>query len=175
MSRLTSNLAFGEWGQIFQGERMTAALLDRLTHRVQIVEANGESFRLRESSEGLALVTEGEDRAACEDASATTAIVRTSRAVRTSVTSASKCAAMPAQTPASLPCSGIRVSRRRGGGGRDVSAPGTSPGSGGGASRARSRRTSTSDDGLSRAPSHVAQYVTPFFSSKSSLFSWFST
>ncbi len=28
---ITSNLAFSDWGQIFQGERMTAALLDRLT------------------------------------------------------------------------------------------------------------------------------------------------
>lgn len=46
---VTSNLAFSEWGQIFQGERMTAALLDRLTHRCQIFEMNGESFRFRES------------------------------------------------------------------------------------------------------------------------------
>ncbi len=29
---VTSNLPFSEWGQIFQGERMTAALLDRLCH-----------------------------------------------------------------------------------------------------------------------------------------------
>lgn len=46
---LTSNLPFGEWGQIFQGERMTAALLDRLTHRCHIFEMNGESYRFRES------------------------------------------------------------------------------------------------------------------------------
>jgi DNA replication protein DnaC len=46
---VTSNLAFSEWGQVFQGERMTAALLDRLTHRCQIFEMNGESFRFRES------------------------------------------------------------------------------------------------------------------------------
>jgi DNA replication protein DnaC len=46
---VTSNLAFGEWGQIFKGERMTAALLDRLTHRCHIFEMNGESFRFRES------------------------------------------------------------------------------------------------------------------------------
>jgi DNA replication protein DnaC len=49
---LTSNLAFGEWGQVFQGERMTAALLDRLTHRCAIFEMNGESFRFRESMKG---------------------------------------------------------------------------------------------------------------------------
>src|SRR5713226_7083811 len=46
---VTSNLAFSEWTQIFQGERMTAALLDRLTHRCQIFEMNSESFRFRES------------------------------------------------------------------------------------------------------------------------------
>jgi len=46
---VTSNLAFGEWVQMFQGERMTAALLDRLTHKCHIFEMNGESFRFRES------------------------------------------------------------------------------------------------------------------------------
>jgi DNA replication protein DnaC len=47
---ITSNLPFSEWGQIFQGERMTAALLDRFTHRCQIFEMNGESYRFREST-----------------------------------------------------------------------------------------------------------------------------
>ena len=46
---ITGNLAFGDWGQVFQGERMTAALLDRLTHRCHIFEMNGESYRFRES------------------------------------------------------------------------------------------------------------------------------
>ena len=46
---VTSNLPFSEWNQIFQGERMTAALLDRLTHRCHIFEMNGESYRFRES------------------------------------------------------------------------------------------------------------------------------
>ncbi len=46
---ITSNLGFGDWGQIFQGERMTAALLDRLTHHCHIFEMNGESYRFRES------------------------------------------------------------------------------------------------------------------------------
>jgi DNA replication protein DnaC len=46
---ITSNLEFGEWGQVFQGERMTAALLDRPTHRCHIFEMNGESYRFRES------------------------------------------------------------------------------------------------------------------------------
>ena len=39
---ITSNLAFGDCGQVFPGERMTAALLDRLTHRCHILEMNGD-------------------------------------------------------------------------------------------------------------------------------------
>jgi len=46
---ITSNLPFGEWGEVFQGERMTAALLDRLTHQCHILELTGESYRFRES------------------------------------------------------------------------------------------------------------------------------
>jgi len=44
---VNTNLAFGEWGQIFQTERLTIALLDRLTHNAQILEMNGESYRLK--------------------------------------------------------------------------------------------------------------------------------
>jgi DNA replication protein DnaC len=47
---VTSNLAFSDWGSIFQGERMTAALLDRFTHRCHIFEINGESYRFREAA-----------------------------------------------------------------------------------------------------------------------------
>ena len=46
---ITSNLSFSDWDQVFQGERMTAALLDRLTHHCHIFEMNGESFRFKES------------------------------------------------------------------------------------------------------------------------------
>jgi DNA replication protein DnaC len=49
---VTTNLAFGDWNQVFQGERMTAALLDRFTHRCHIFEMNGESYRFRESMKG---------------------------------------------------------------------------------------------------------------------------
>lgn len=56
---ITSNLAFGDWGQVFQGERMTAALLDRLTHRCHIFEMNGESFRFRESMKAKKEGTQG--------------------------------------------------------------------------------------------------------------------
>jgi DNA replication protein DnaC len=48
---ITTNLPFGEWAQIFQGERMTAALLDRLTHRCHIFEMNGPSYRFKESTQ----------------------------------------------------------------------------------------------------------------------------
>ena len=43
---VTSNLPFDEWTSIFGSERLTGALLDRLTHHVHILEMNGESFRL---------------------------------------------------------------------------------------------------------------------------------
>ena len=46
---ITSNLPFEEWPQIFGCERLTGALLDRLTHHVHILEMNGESFRLAAS------------------------------------------------------------------------------------------------------------------------------
>ena len=48
---VTSNLPFDEWGGVFQGERMTAASLDRFTHHCTIIEMNGESYRCRESTQ----------------------------------------------------------------------------------------------------------------------------
>ena len=46
---ITSNLPFDEWTEIFGSERLTGALLDRLTHHVHILEMNGDSFRLKQS------------------------------------------------------------------------------------------------------------------------------
>ncbi len=46
---LTSNLDFGDWVQIFGDEKLTAALLDRLTHRAHILLMNGESYRFRQT------------------------------------------------------------------------------------------------------------------------------
>ena len=46
---VTSNLPFDEWTSIFGSERLTGALLDRLTHHVHILEMNGESYRLAQS------------------------------------------------------------------------------------------------------------------------------
>ena len=38
-----------EWTSVFASERLTGALLDRLTHHVHIMEMNGESYRLKQS------------------------------------------------------------------------------------------------------------------------------
>ena len=46
---VTTNLPLEEWVEIMGSERSTGALLDRLTHRVHIIEANGPSYRLQES------------------------------------------------------------------------------------------------------------------------------
>jgi len=46
---LTSNLPFDEWIEVFGSERLTGALLDRLTHHVHILEMNGDSYRLNQS------------------------------------------------------------------------------------------------------------------------------
>lgn len=46
---VTTNLPFENWTEVMGSERLTGALLDRLTHRVHILEANGESYRLRQS------------------------------------------------------------------------------------------------------------------------------
>ncbi len=46
---ITTNLPFEAWTEILGNERLTGALLDRVTHRVHIIEANGESFRLKDA------------------------------------------------------------------------------------------------------------------------------
>ncbi|AHD02228.1 IS21-like element helper ATPase IstB [Leisingera methylohalidivorans] len=46
---ITSNLPFEEWTETFGSERLTGALLDRLTHHVSILEMNGDSYRLAQS------------------------------------------------------------------------------------------------------------------------------
>ncbi len=48
---ITTNLKFADWVQLFGDERLTAALLDRLTHHAHIVELLGESYRFRQRTE----------------------------------------------------------------------------------------------------------------------------
>lgn len=45
---VTTNLKFADWTQIFGDERLTLALLDRLTHKAHILEFTGDSYRLRQ-------------------------------------------------------------------------------------------------------------------------------
>ena len=50
---VTTNLPFEQWTEVCGSERLTGAMLDRLTHRVHIIEANGESYRLKDSQRRL--------------------------------------------------------------------------------------------------------------------------
>jgi DNA replication protein DnaC len=45
---ITTNLPFGEWGQVLGDERLTSGLLDRVTYRSHILEFRGESYRFRQ-------------------------------------------------------------------------------------------------------------------------------
>ena len=53
---VTTNLRFADWTQVFGDERLTAALLDRLTHKAHILEFTGESYRFRQRMEREAQV-----------------------------------------------------------------------------------------------------------------------
>ena len=46
---VTTNLPFGQWTEVLGSERLTGAVLDRLTHRCHILEATGESYRLKDA------------------------------------------------------------------------------------------------------------------------------
>ena len=46
---VTTNLPFEQWTEVMGSERLTGAMLDRITHRVHIIAANGESYRLRDA------------------------------------------------------------------------------------------------------------------------------
>ena len=51
---VTTNLPFDEWTEVFGSERLTGALLDRLTPHVHILEMNGDSYRLHHSRQSAA-------------------------------------------------------------------------------------------------------------------------
>jgi DNA replication protein DnaC len=51
---ITTNLSFERWDEIFKDSVMTAAMIDRLTHKSYILNMNGSSYRLKETREWLA-------------------------------------------------------------------------------------------------------------------------
>jgi len=50
---ITTNLGFDRWEEIFGDRVLTAALVDRITHKAHLVNMNGESYRLKETKELL--------------------------------------------------------------------------------------------------------------------------
>jgi DNA replication protein DnaC len=50
---ITTNLGFADWTQVFGDPVMTAALLDRLTHKAHIVNCQWDSYRLKQSLKGI--------------------------------------------------------------------------------------------------------------------------
>ncbi len=50
---ITTNLSFDRWSEIFGDTVLTAAMVDRLTHKAHIVNMNGKSYRTKETLEWL--------------------------------------------------------------------------------------------------------------------------
>ena len=63
---ITSNLPFEDWTSVLGSERLTGALLDRLTHHVSILTMNGDSYRLRQSAGRRRAATGAEQNQATE-------------------------------------------------------------------------------------------------------------
>jgi hypothetical protein len=64
---ITTNLPFEQWTEVLGSERLVGATLDRLTHRCHILEATGESYRLRDAKRraGRAVRREPADSDSC--------------------------------------------------------------------------------------------------------------
>lgn len=50
---ITTNLSFERWDEIFMDPVMTAAMIDRLTHKSYMINMNGNSYRLKETQDWL--------------------------------------------------------------------------------------------------------------------------
>lgn len=70
---VTTNLPFDHWTEVLGSERLTGATLDRLTHRCQIIETKGESYRLRDAKARIRKPSASEEPG--QSAAAATALV----------------------------------------------------------------------------------------------------
>src|SRR5690606_19325730 len=50
---ITTNLSFDRWNEIFHDPVITAAIVDRITHRSYVINMNGNSYRIKETKEFL--------------------------------------------------------------------------------------------------------------------------
>jgi DNA replication protein DnaC len=65
---VTTNLPFEQWTEVLGSERLVGATLDRLTHRCHILEATGESYRLRDAKRRQGVGPQGRrEPAACSE------------------------------------------------------------------------------------------------------------
>ena len=68
---VTTNLPFDHWTEVLGSERLTGATLDRLTHRCQIIETKGESYRLRDAKARIRKPTDSGEKVRTGPATAT--------------------------------------------------------------------------------------------------------
>jgi DNA replication protein DnaC len=68
-SIVTSNLLFEDWTSVLGSQRLTGALLDRLTHHVSILAINGDSYRLKQSAGRRRTTAAAEQNQATDDTS----------------------------------------------------------------------------------------------------------
>ena len=59
---ITTNLSFDRWNEIFHDPVLTAAMVDRLTHKAHLVDMNGSSYRMKETKEWIKMETKIEKK-----------------------------------------------------------------------------------------------------------------
>ena len=58
---VTSNKAFGRWGEVFGDEVVAAAMIDRLVHHAEVIALEGDSYRLKDRDLGRVPASKGEE------------------------------------------------------------------------------------------------------------------
>jgi len=58
---VTSNKAFGRWGEVFGDEVVAAAMIDRLVHHAEVIALKGDSYRLKDRDLGRVPASKGEE------------------------------------------------------------------------------------------------------------------